>query len=168
MRIRALGAAAAVIAVTAAVAAPAVASSPALPLTVVPPGSIAGVHTGEFEAAVRGRLGAPHDIGQANGGSIQQLGYGNGRPGLLITFDPRKHGDPVGMIQASGGDFQTSSGVGIGSTRGAVRRMLPAFLCGARSCVRKSGPVTMSLAIGSHGHVVLITVVDARFQSPLP
>jgi hypothetical protein len=165
MGIRALAAAATL--TVAAAAAPAVASSPGLPLTVVPPRSIAGVHTGEFEAVVRRRLGPPHDIGKAGGGGIQQLGYGNGRPGLLITFDPRKHGDPVGMIQASGGAFRTSSGVGIGSTRGAVHRALPAFHCDARTCVRKSGPVTMSLAIGTHGHVVLITVVDARFQSPL-
>jgi tetrahydromethanopterin S-methyltransferase subunit D len=85
----------------------------------------------------------------------------------LITFDPRKHGDPVGMIQASGGAFQTSSGVGIGSTRSAVGRALPAFACSARTCVRRSGPVTMRLTIGTHGHVVLITVTDARYQSPL-
>jgi hypothetical protein len=164
MRICALAAA---VLVSAVAAAPAAASSPALPLTVVPPGSIAGVHTGESEAAVRRHLGAPHNVDKANGGGILQLGYGNGRPGLLITFDPRKHGDPVGMMQASGGSFQTSNGVGIGSTRSAVRHALPAFACSARTCVRKSGPVTMSLTIGTHGHVVLITVADARYQSPL-
>ena len=162
MRTRILAAA-----VTAVLVLPAVAlAAAALPPGFVPYRSVSRVALGMFERTVRARLGPPSLINAGNlHGVVSQLVYSRRHPGqsLLITFDPHRRGDPVVRIQASGASFHNARGVGIGSTRSAIRRVLPHLKCQGFACSGSRGHTLLTLDF-DHGRVSLINLIDTRFR----
>lgn len=134
-----------------------------LPSGFVPYRSVSAVRLGMNEKTVRARLGTPSSI---NLGSIgrhgpSQLIYSRSHPNqsLIITFDQHRRGDPVARIQASGRSFRTKRGVGIGSSRAAVRHAFPHLKAENGSFVGQRGSAFMEIDI-VHGRVVLISLAE--------
>jgi hypothetical protein len=169
---RRLGALGAVACATAFLVVPAIAgagtSQRPLPPGFVPYRSISAVRLDMSEKTVRARLGVPSSInlGSKGQGDPSQLIYSRSSPrqSLIITFDQHRKGDPVAHIQASGRSFRTTRGIGIGSSRAAVRRAFPHLRAENGSFIGQRGSAFMDIDI-VHGRVVLLGLADTRLRS---
>ena len=143
-------------------------SQQTLPAGFVPYRSIGTVRLGMTEKAVRARLGEPNSINLGSKGQNDpsQLIYSRKSPRqtLIITFDQFRRGDPVAHIQASGRAFRTKRGIGIGSSRAAVRRAFPHLRTENGSLIGRRGSALMEIDI-VHGRVVLLGLADTRLRT---
>jgi hypothetical protein len=107
--------------------------------------SIAGVSLGMTAAQVRNVLGAPRSVSYPKDeiqGSFKHYDYG--LTDVLIT---RGTSGAVFAVTTSGRAERTSSGIGVGSTRAALKRAFSAVTCQNRYCsigVAKPGKTVTS------------------------
>lgn len=115
----------------------AIAATALAALVLAPPGGavivvqngIAGIRLGMTQAAVRAKLGKPRSVqhGRNEFGSFTQLGY----RGLRVIFQGNR---TVTAIRTTSPSERTPRGIGVGSTRAAVRARVAGVRCAAGHC----------------------------------
>jgi hypothetical protein len=123
--------------------------------------SIANVALGATRAEVRATLGAPAREWEPSVPTADNSSFWDFKNGLRLGF--RDHGDVVTLLLTTSRKERTSSGLGVGSTRAAVRRKLKGETCTPDFCQTGDdslGKPNTLFTFGRGGRVQSVTVLQ--------